>query len=165
MRDISLMHVDIFNRLEVFLGRFSNKMLSILKSFSGDFSRFLRSNYLFKVYNLYMSRCIYENENLLCYSSILSPSQRRDGWVMEHPPCHGRWTFHRFRRYTHARVNTDFKNMAGYHEERALKASESWGENEDKKVDQPLTNTFSKDQYTPFTSSTIPHYNNKGCNK
>ena len=45
--------VDIFNRLEICLGRFSNKTLSILKSVSGDFPRFLRSNYLFKVYNLY----------------------------------------------------------------------------------------------------------------
>ena len=63
--------VDIFNRLEIFLGRFSNKILSILKSFSGDFSRFFRSNYLFKVYNLYISRDIYENENLLKYILII----------------------------------------------------------------------------------------------
>ena len=36
----------------------------------------------------------------------------------------GRWTFNGFRRYAHARVITDFKNMADYHEERTLKASE-----------------------------------------
>ena len=33
--------------------------------------------------------------------------------------------------YAHERVNTDFKNMADYHEERTLKASGK-GENEDK---------------------------------
>ena len=59
--------VDVFTRLEIFLGRFSNKILSILKSSSGDFSRFLRCNYLFQVYNLYVSRGIYENENLRKY--------------------------------------------------------------------------------------------------
>ena len=34
------------------------------------------------------------------------------------------WTFDGFHRYAHARVITDLKNMADYHEERTLKASE-----------------------------------------
>ena len=33
--------VDICNRLKIYLGKFSNTILSILKTFSGDFSRFL----------------------------------------------------------------------------------------------------------------------------
>ena len=43
------------------------------------------------------------------------------------------WTNDGFCRYAHARVITDFKNMADsdYHEERTLKASGK-GENEDK---------------------------------
>ncbi len=44
--------------------------------------------------------------------------------MQSHPPCHGRTTNDGFRRHAHARVNTDFKNMADYHEERTLKASE-----------------------------------------
>ncbi len=60
--------VDIFNGLKIYLGRFSNKILSILKTFSGDFSRFRRSNYSFMVYNLYTSRGIHTKTKT--YSSI-----------------------------------------------------------------------------------------------
>ncbi len=42
------------------------------------------------------------------------------------------WTSDGFRCYAHARVITDFKNMADYHEERTLKASKNGGGNEDK---------------------------------
>ncbi len=41
------------------------------------------------------------------------------------------WTFNGFRGYAHARVITDFKYMADYHEGRTLKASEK-AKNEDK---------------------------------
>ena len=46
--------------------------------------------------------------------------------MQSHPPlCNGRSTLDGFGRYAHARVITDFKNMADYkHEERTLKACE-----------------------------------------
>ncbi len=40
------------------------------------------------------------------------------------------WTFDGFRRYAHARVITNFKRMADYHEERTLKASEKEDKND-----------------------------------
>ena len=43
--------------------------------------------------------------------------------MQSHPPCH-RDVMDCFRRYAHARVITDFENMADCHEERTLKASE-----------------------------------------
>ena len=46
-----------------------------------------------------------------------------------------------FCRYAHARVITDFKNMADYHEERTLKASGK-GENEDKNDCHKTTRDF-----------------------
>ncbi len=61
--------------------------------------------------------------------------------VQSHPPCHGRWTFDGFHRYAHARVITYLKNMADYHEERALKACE--------KSKMKTTTTATKLQETP----------------
>ncbi len=55
--------------------------------------------------------------------------------VQSHPPCHGRTTNDGFCRYAHARVITDFKNMADYHEERTLKASGK-GENQGRRKDE-----------------------------
>ncbi len=46
-----------------------------------------------------------------------------------------------FRRYAHARVITDFKNMADYHVERILKAFRK-GENEDKNDCHKTTRDF-----------------------
>ncbi len=49
---------------------------------------------------------------LLMPLGYLHPGKCEYSEVQSHPPCHGRWTFDGFRRYAHARVITDFKNMA-----------------------------------------------------
>ncbi len=55
----------------------------------------------------------------------LHPGKCEHSEVQSHPPlCNGWSTLDGFRRYAHARVITDFKNMTDYHEERTLKACE-----------------------------------------
>ncbi len=49
-----------------------------------------------------------------------------------------------FRRYAHARVITDLKNMADYHVERTLKAFRK-GENEDKNDCHKTTRNFGEE--------------------
>ncbi len=56
------------------------------------------------------------------------PGKCEHSEVQSHPPCHGRTTNDGFCCHAHARVITDFKNMADYDEERTLKASRK-GEN------------------------------------
>ena len=68
---------------------------------------------------------------LLIPLGYLHPGKCEHSEVQSHPPCHGRTTNDGFCRYAHARIITDFKNMADYREERTLKASGK-GENEDK---------------------------------
>ena len=62
---------------------------------------------------------------LLIPLGYLHPGKCEHSEVQSHPPlCNGRSTLDGFRRYAHARVITDFKNMADYHEGRTLKARE-----------------------------------------
>ncbi len=62
---------------------------------------------------------------LLIPLGYLHPGKCEHSEVQSHPPCHGRTTNDGFCRYAHARVITDFKNMADYMKsERWLKASE-----------------------------------------
>ncbi len=62
---------------------------------------------------------------LLIPLGYLHPGKCEHSEVQSHPPlCNGRLTLDGFRRHAHARVITDFKNMADYHEERTLKACE-----------------------------------------
>ncbi len=78
---------------------------------------------------------------LLIPLGYLHPGKCEHSEVRSHPPCHGRTTNDGFCRYTHARVITDFKNMADYHEERTPKASGK-GENEDKNDCHKTTRDF-----------------------
>ena len=53
---------------------------------------------------------------LLIPLGYLHPGKCENSEVQSHPPlCNGRSTLDGFRRYAHARVITDFKNMADYH--------------------------------------------------
>ena len=78
---------------------------------------------------------------LLIPLGYLHPGKCEHSEVQSHPPCHGRTTNDGFCRYAHARVITDFKNMADYHEERTLKASGK-GENQDKNDCHKTTKDF-----------------------
>ena len=61
---------------------------------------------------------------LLIPLGYLHPGKCEHSEVQSHPPCHGRTTNDGFCRYAHARVITDFKNMADYMKsEHWLKAS------------------------------------------
>ena len=62
---------------------------------------------------------------LLIPLGYLHPGKCEHSEVQSHPPCHGRTTNDGFCRYAHARVITDFKNMADYMKSECwLKASE-----------------------------------------
>ncbi len=62
---------------------------------------------------------------LLIPLGYLHPDKCEHSEVQSHPPlCNGRSTLDGFCHYAHARVITDFKNMADCHEERKLKACE-----------------------------------------
>ena len=69
---------------------------------------------------------------LLIPLGYLHPGKCEHTEVQSHPPlCNGRSTLDGFCRYAHARVITNFKNMADYHEERTLEGLRKV-ENEDK---------------------------------
>ncbi len=62
---------------------------------------------------------------LLIPLGYLHPGKCEHSEMQSHPPCHGQTTNDGFCRYAHARVITDFKNMADYMKsEHWLKASE-----------------------------------------
>ena len=97
---------------------------------------------LYTLYPLYSLACIcYTKCNpralspgrgLLIPLGYLHPGKCEHSEVQSHPPlCDGRSTLDGFRRYAHARVITDFKNMTDYHEERTLEGLREV-ENEDK---------------------------------
>ena len=90
-----------------------------------------QSNALAETSNIKMLNVIPEptartvRRGLLIPLGYLHPGKCEHSEVQSHPPCHGRTTNDGFCRYAHARVITDFKNMADYMKsERWLKASE-----------------------------------------
>ncbi len=95
-----------------------------------------------------LARGVSPGRGLLIPLGYLHPGKCEHREVQSHPPCHGRTTNDErrttndgFCRYAHARVITDFKNMADYHEERTLKPSGK-GENEDKNDCHKTTRDF-----------------------
>ncbi len=69
---------------------------------------------VFLVDEQYFPRAVSSGRGLLNPLGYLHPGKCEHSEVQSHSPSHGRWMFGGFRRYAHARVITDFINMADY---------------------------------------------------